>query len=224
MENNRTQVLGISWMTFFWAQASLMVFSVLPVFLSEELKVSYTQIGAIEGLAIGASFATKVISGFLTDYYKRRKPFILLGSFFSLLSKPFFALAPGISFVFMARFFDRASKGVRSAPSDAFIADISHEGNMAARNFNLRQTYCTAGAVLGAFCAMLLLYFNEGWFRIVFWAAAIPNILALVIFFTTLYGKKEVLSRKTIEQRFQFSQLSQLLHSTGSFFQSLCFL
>ena len=91
-------------MTFFWAQASLMVFSVLPVFLSEELKVSYTQIGAIEGLAIGASFATKVISGFLTDYYKRRKPFILLGSFFSLLSKPFFALAPGISFVFMARF------------------------------------------------------------------------------------------------------------------------
>lgn len=210
MEKNKKQVLGISWMTFFWAQASLMVFSILPVFLAEELKVSYTKIGAIEGLAIGASFATKVISGFLTDYFKRRKPFILLGSFFSLLSKPLFALAPGISYIFMARFFDRASKGVRSAPTDAFIADISHEGSMAARNFNLRQTYCTAGAVLGAFCAMVLLYIDESWFRVVFWVAAIPNVLALIIYFTHLYPKKEVLSKKTIEQSFKFSQISQL--------------
>ena len=168
-----------------------MVFAILPVFLSEELNVSYKQIGAIEGLAIGASFATKVISGFLTDYFKRRKPFIIIGSFLSFLSKPFFALAPGLSFVFMARFFDRASKGIRSAPTDAFIADISHEGQMAARNFNIRQTYCTAGAVVGAFCSMAILYYDESYFRVVFWCAAIPNILALLIFFTTLSGKKE---------------------------------
>lgn len=149
---NEKEIKAISWISFFWSSASLMVFAVLPVFLSEELGISHTQIGMIEGLAISSSFITKVFSGILSDYFRKRKPFILLGSFLSMLSKPMFALASSLSFILLARFMDRMSKGVRSAPTDAFIADISLQHEYS-KSFSLRQSLYTLGAVLGH-CAL----------------------------------------------------------------------
>ncbi len=188
---NGKEIKAISWISFFWSSASLMVFAVLPVFLSEELGISHTQIGMIEGLAISSSFITKVFSGILSDYFRKRKPFILLGSFLSMLSKPMFALASSLSFILLARFMDRMSKGVRSAPTDAFIADISLQHEYS-KSFSLRQSLYTLGAVFGAMCSMIVLYFNKNDLRLIFWLSIIPNILAILIFFIFLGKSKEV--------------------------------
>ena len=79
-----------------------MVFAVLPSYLIDELGVTHTSLGLIEGLAISLSFVTKVLAGVASDYFRVRKPFILLGSLLSTSSKPFFALSQSFSFVFGA--------------------------------------------------------------------------------------------------------------------------
>lgn len=222
-KENKKDILAISWMSFFWAQASLMVFAVLPVFLSEELGISHTHIGLIEGLAIGASFGTKVLSGILSDLYHRRKPFILLGSFFSILSKPMFALSSGLSFVLLARFVDRLSKGVRSAPTDAFIADISVKNNYA-ETFSLRQGLYTLGAVFGALCSMIILYFDKTQFRLIFWLSIIPNLLAIFIFFRYLKLSKEPIFKKTKSYSLNLKDLKKLPPFFWKFLGVLSFL
>lgn len=190
-ETVSTEIMAISWMSFFWSVASLMVFSVLPVFLSEELGISHTHIGLIEGLAIGASFGTKVLSGVLSDLFQKRKPFILLGSILSTLSKPLFALSSTLFFVLVARFVDRISKGVRSAPTDAYLADISTKKNFM-KTFSLRQSLYTFGAVFGAFLSMVILYFDRSQFRMIFWLSMIPNVIAIGIFLRSLRKTPEI--------------------------------
>ena len=216
-------VFAISWMSFFWAQASLMVFSVLPVFLSEELGISHTNIGIIEGLAISASFGTKVLAGVLSDYFRKRKPFILLGSFLSILSKPLFAISSGLSFVLLARFVDRLSKGVRSAPTDAYLADITPPENYS-KTFSHRQSLYTLGAVFGAFCSMVILYFDKTQFRLIFWASIIPNLIAIFIFFRYLSFSKEIFSAQTKQYKLNLEELKSLPPFFWKFLLVLSFL
>ena len=216
-------IWGISWMSFFWSSASLMVFAILPVFLSEELGISHTKIGIIEGLAISASFGTKVLSGFLSDLFQRRKPFILLGSFLSILSKPLFALSTGLYFVLLARFVDRLSKGVRSAPSDAFIADISTHKNYA-RSFSLRQCLYTLGAVFGALCSMVLLYFDSTQFRMIFWLSMIPNFLAIFVFFRYFNLGKENFTKQKTSYKINFEDFKHVPPFFWKFLLVLSFL
>lgn len=223
IREQQKEIKAISWISFFWAQASLMVFAILPVFLSEELGISHTQIGIIEGLAIGASFATKVLAGILSDFFRRRKPFILLGSILSILSKPLFALSSTLSFVFLARFVDRISKGIRSAPTDAFLADISPQKNYAS-TFAQRQSLYTFGAVFGALCAMIILAFDSTLFRLVFWCAAIPNLLAIAIFVYYLNISSESILKKNINYNFDFLQLKSLPPFFWKFLGVLSFL
>ena len=58
---------AISWVSFFGGMASLMVFSLLSVFMREELHLTYKELGAIEGIAVFMAFMAKVFSGILSD-------------------------------------------------------------------------------------------------------------------------------------------------------------
>ena len=165
-----------------------MVFSVLPTFMSDKLGVSYTGIGWIEGVAVAASFVTKVLSGVGSDIIKKRVPFILWGSVFTVLSKPMFAFSAGVGGIFLARFIDRLSKGVRSAPTDAFIADVSTQSYYG-RAYGLRQCLYTGGAVLGALLSMLLIFLTDGDYRLIFLLSIFPGSVAVVLAFR-LFEKK----------------------------------
>jgi len=158
-ETIKSGLWGISWMSFFWSASSLMVLALLPTFLTEELGASHTKLGVIEGVAIFIAFLSKFLSGVLSDIFRTRKPLIAVGSFFTIIVKVIFALATSISWIFVARSIDRLSKGIRSSPTDALIADLSPKSERG-KNYGLRQSMYTMGAVTGSFTAAMLMYFG----------------------------------------------------------------
>ena len=105
--------------------SSEMVHSLLPMFMVTTLGTSVLVVGLIEGLAESTALIVKVFSGALSDYLGKRKGLAVLGYAMGALSKPLFAMAPGIGMVVTARLIDRIGKGIRGAPRDALVADIA---------------------------------------------------------------------------------------------------
>ncbi len=163
--------------------SSEMIHSLLPVFLVTTLGTSVFVVGLMEGAAEATALIVKVFSGVLSDYWGKRKPLAILGYGMGAFSKPLFALASGASLILAARLLDRVGKGIRGAPRDALVADITPP-ELRGAAFGLRQSLDTVGAFLGPLLAMglMLLWAND--FRAVFWVATVPAFLcvALLIF------------------------------------------
>jgi MFS family permease len=160
--------------------SSEMIHSLLPLFLVGTLGVSMLQVGLIEGLAESTAQIAKVFSGALSDYLGKRKGLAVLGYALGALTKPVFALAESVGVVVGARFADRVGKGIRGAPRDALLADITPAGIRGAA-FGLRQSLDTVGAFAGPLLAtgLMLAWAND--FRAVFWVAVIPGALAVLL-------------------------------------------
>ncbi|WP_116132026.1 MFS transporter [Tropicimonas sp. IMCC34043] len=160
--------------------SSEMIHALLPVYLTVGLGVTVLAVGVIEGIAEATASITKVFSGALSDRIGRRKELAALGYGLAALTKPVFPLAPGIGWLVAARFVDRVGKGIRGAPRDALIADITPAGLRGAA-FGLRQSLDTFGAFLGPLAAIALMWLFADDFRSVFWVAVIPAFLALAL-------------------------------------------
>ena len=160
--------------------SSEMVHALLPLYLVGSLGVSVLVVGLIEGVAESTALITKVFSGTLSDYLGRRKGLAVLGYAMGAFTKPVFAMASGVGAVVAARFIDRVGKGIRGAPRDALIADLTPPNQRGAA-FGLRQSLDTVGAFLGPLLAtaLMLLWAND--FRAVFWVAVIPGLMAVVL-------------------------------------------
>ena len=76
---------------------------------------------------------------------------------------------------------DRVGKGLRAAPDDALIADIT-PAHLRGEAFGLRQSLDTTGAFVGPVLAtaFMLLWAND--VRAVFWVAVIPAFLCVALF------------------------------------------
>ena len=163
--------------------SSELIHSLLPVFMLTTLGISVFAIGLIEGAAESTALIVKVFSGMLSDYWGKRKPLAVLGYGLGALSKPLFALAGSAGWILSARLIDRVGKGIRGAPRDALVADITPP-ELRGAAFGLRQSLDTVGAFLGPLRAIgfMLLWAND--FRSVFWIACVPAFLcvALLIF------------------------------------------
>ncbi len=160
--------------------SSEMIHSLLPLFLFTSLGASTTAIGIIEGVAEATALIVKIFSGAFSDFIGKRKGLALFGYGLGALSKPMFALAAGSNMIFAARFIDRIGKGLRGAPRDALIADITPEEIRGAA-FGLRQSLDTVGAFIGPLLAVTLMMLWGGDFRAVFWVAVIPGALAVLL-------------------------------------------
>lgn len=167
--------------------SSEMIHSLLPLFMVTVLGASALTVGVIEGIAESTALLVKVFSGALSDYLGKRKGLALFGYAMGALTKPMFALASGVGMVLTARFLDRIGKGVRGAPRDALIAEITPAGIRGAA-FGLRQSLDTVGAFLGPLLGtgLMLLWLND--FRAVFWVAVFPGLLAVMLL---LFGVQE---------------------------------
>ncbi|MDE2431054.1 MAG: MFS transporter [Burkholderiales bacterium] len=162
--------------------SSEMVHSLLPLFMVGTLGASALSVGVIEGLAESTALIVKVFSGVLSDYLRNRKGLAVAGYFLSALSKPLFAIASSIGLVLSARLIDRVGKGIRGAPRDALIADIT-EPHMRGAAFGLRQSLDTVGAFFGPLLAVALMLLWGNNFRAIFWVAVIPGMLAVALLF-----------------------------------------
>jgi len=173
-------VWGLALTSLFMDISSEMVHSLLPLFLSTVLGASMTTIGVIEGLAEATVAVTKVFSGAISDFLHRRKAVTVAGYALSALTKPLFALAASVSWVLAARLLDRFGKGIREAPRDALIADVTPD-DLRGAAYGLRQALDSVGAFVGPLLAFALMAWFAGDLRLVFWLAVIPAILAVVI-------------------------------------------
>lgn len=160
--------------------SSEMIHSLLPLFMATTLGASVIIIGIIEGVAEATALILKVFSGVISDYVGKRKGLALLGYGLGALSKPLFAIAPTSGVMFSARMIDRVGKGIRGAPRDALVADVTPPEIRGAA-YGLRQSLDTIGAFLGPLLAVALMFLWDNDFQSIFWVAAIPAVLSIAL-------------------------------------------
>lgn len=170
----------LSWVSFFNDTSTEMSYWLLPQFLVGVLRAGPMVFGLIEGAAETVSSFARLLSGWLSDRLRKRKPLVGAGYTVANAVKPWLAVATSWGQVFWIRFADRAAKGFRGAPRDALLADSVSPAHRGAA-FGLRQAMDTAGAVLGPLAALALLPLFSGNVRKVFWMAAIPGVVAILL-------------------------------------------
>jgi MFS family permease len=164
--------------------SSELIHSLLPVFMATVLGASMTTIGLVEGVAEATAAITKMFSGVISDCLGRRKLLAGLGYGLAALTKPIFPLASTIGWVFAARFIDRMGKGIRGAPRDALVADIT-PCELRGAAYGLRQSLDTVGALIGPLAAMAFMVWLANNIRAVLWVAVVPAFISvgLLLFF-----------------------------------------
>jgi MFS family permease len=160
--------------------SSELVHSLLPVFLVSALGASMTSVGLIEGVAEATALITRIFSGALSDYLGRRKALTVLGYGLAAVTKPLFPLAGSVGLVLTARLIDRIGKGIRGAPRDALVADLSPP-HLRGASFGLRQSLDTVGAFAGPVVAIVAMGLMANDIRAVLWIAVIPALVAVAI-------------------------------------------
>lgn len=171
-------VWALGWVSLCMDTSSELIHSLLPIFITTTLAGSATVLGLIEGVAESLAPIVKLLSGRLSDRIGRRFPLILFGYGLAAAVKPMFPLAQSLGAVAAARWLDRVGKGVRGAPRDALIADVTPPARFGAA-FGLRQSMDTVGAVLGPLLAMALLWAHPDAIRTALWAAVLPAALSV---------------------------------------------
>lgn len=172
-------VLALGMVSLFMDTSSELIHSLLPIFVVSGLGASAALYGLMEGVAEASVLITKMISGVVSDRFRRRKPLAVLGYGLSAASKPLFPLASTFAAIFAARLVDRVGKGIRGAPRDALIADITPEALRGAA-YGLRQSLDSVGAVLGPLLALLMLVALSADIASAFWVAVVPGALSVL--------------------------------------------
>lgn len=160
--------------------SSEMIHALLPVYMVTVLGTSALTVGIIEGIAEATASVTKVFSGALSDWLGKRKWLAALGYGLAAFTKPIFPLAATVEWLVAARFIDRVGKGIRGAPRDALVADISPP-HLRGASFGLRQSLDTIGAFLGPLIAIALMWLTADHFQAVFWIAVLPAFLSFAL-------------------------------------------
>ena len=182
-------------MSFFTDVSTEMIYPLLPVFLASVLGANASFIGAIEGVAETTASLLKLVSGWWSDKVGSRKILVVIGYGIATIVRPFTAATHTARQVLAIRLTDRIGKGIRTSPRDALLAD-SAPPQARGRAFGFHAAADNAGAVLGPLLAFLILKLqgvgsfdstrrllphDEQALRNVFWLAAVPGLIAMII-------------------------------------------
>ncbi|MCL1973756.1 MAG: MFS transporter [Bacteroidetes bacterium] len=196
----------LSLVSLFTDMASEMLYPIMPIYL-KTIGFSVVLIGILEGIAEAVAGLSKGYFGKLSDNRGKRAPFVQLGYTFSALSKPLMALFVYPLWIFFARTLDRLGKGIRTGARDALLSDESTPQTKG-RVFGLHRGMDTLGAVIGPLLALLFLHFYPGHYKVLFFVAFIPGLMAI---FTTLFIKDKPAKEQEVIAKIK----------TGSFFSFL---
>ncbi|MBR0960076.1 MFS transporter [Bradyrhizobium japonicum] len=208
---NRPNIPATVWMLGFVSLlmdvSSEMIQTLLPLYLAGGLGASALAIGFIEGLSVAIATATKFVSGALADWTRHSKPLAVLGYGLGALSRLIFPLAATVDQIVLAKAMDRVGKGIRGTPRDAIVAAVTPP-EIRGASFGLRKSLDTVGGFLGPLVAVLVMIVTAGDIVAVFWLAAIPAALAMVVL---ILGVREPAgNRATKRSDFQLSQAFRL--------------
>jgi MFS family permease len=208
VEKSRKRILGFDANVFFMGLTSFftdisseLIFTLVPLFLSDVLGATSTIVGLVGGLSDSADSIFRIFSGWFSDKIGKRKALATMGYSISTVAKPFMLLANTWGAVIGVRVGDRIGKGVRSSSRDALIADSVDEKERG-RSFGLHRAMDTAGAVVGLIIAAIIVYMIPGdkfhmtreayhWMVVV---AIIPAVLAVLVILTLVRERKKVAS------------------------------
>ncbi len=178
-------IVTISLASFFMDVAGEAAFSVLPFFLTIQLGASAFSLGVIEGIADGTASFLKFFSGRISDKIGKRKPLVFVGYFMASVTKPLIAFVGSWGGVLALRFLDRAGKGIRGAPRDAWLTSIVEDKKDLPRAFGFHRAMDHAGAVTGPVLATTYLYFFNEDYRGLFLWTLLPGLFAAYFIFNT---------------------------------------
>lgn len=208
VEKQPKKILGFNSNVFFLGVTSLLtdisselIFTLVPLFLSDVLGVTSTVVGLVGGLSDSADSLFRIFSGWFSDKIGKRKLLATSGYTISTIAKPFMLLANTWGAVIGVRVGDRIGKGVRSSSRDALIAD-SVEAKDRGRSFGLHRAMDTSGAVIGLIIAAVIVYMIPGdkfhltraAYHWMVWVAIIPAVLAIVVILTLVKERKKAAS------------------------------
>jgi len=183
-------VAVLGWVSFFNDVASEMIYPIVPIFLTSILGAPASIVGLIEGIAESTASILKVISGWYSDKFQKRKSFTIAGYSLSSISKIILGFSFGWPLVLLGRFTDRFGKGVRTSARDALIAESSTSSNRG-RSFGFHRALDTAGAVVGPLLAIWLLHSYSSNFRSIFLISFIPALIGVVLLLIFVREKKK---------------------------------
>jgi MFS family permease len=175
-----TTVWTLGFVSLLMDTSSELIHSLLPVFLVTVVGASTVAVGLIEGIAEATAAVAKVFSGALSDRIGKRKLLVGIGYGLAAITKPVFPLAGTAWEVLAARFVDRIGKGIRDAPRDALIADVTPP-TIRGASYGIRQALDTVGGFAGPLLAVALMALYADDFRAVFWWALVPAALAVLL-------------------------------------------
>jgi MFS family permease len=188
--------MALAAVSFLTDVSSEMIYPLLPVFLTSVLGANASFIGAIEGAAETTAALLKLASGWWSDRVQKRKPLVLAGYAIASTMRPLVALATSASQVLVIRVADRVGKGIRNAPRDALIAE-SVDPSIRGRAFGFHRAADHAGGVLGPLVAFAVLSWHIAELRTVFWLAAIPGALSVLV---VVFGVRDIPRSETAER------------------------
>src|SRR5262245_28798758 len=152
---------------------------------------------------------SKIFSGALSDYLGKRKLLAALGYGLAAFTKPIFPLASSIAWLTAARFIDRIGKGIRGAPRDALIADLT-PAELRGNAFGLRQSLDTVGAVLGPLAAIIFMAALANNFTAVFWIAVVPAFVSLTIIVFVVHEPQQAPGSRAVHAPLSRAELGRL--------------
>ena len=205
-EKTPKKILGLHPNVFYMGLTSLLtdisselIFTLVPLFLSDVLGATSTLIGLVGGISDSTDSLFRIVSGWFSDKIGKRKLLAVTGYGISTIAKPFMLLANTWGAVVGVRFGDRVGKGIRTSSRDALIAD-SVDAKDRGRSFGLHRAMDTSGAVIGLIIAAVIVYMIPGdkfhltkdayhWMILI---AIIPAVLAVVVLLTLVQERKKV--------------------------------
>ncbi len=159
--------------------SSEMIYPLLPSFLVGSLKAGPAFVGLVEGIAESVASLTRIVAGRVSDRQPRRKPLIVAGYGLSSLMRPLVAWAAAPWHVLAIRTADRVGKGMRGAPRDALLAEVTPPADFG-RAYGFHRSMDHLGAVAGPLIASGLLLWRHD-LRLVFALAAVPALASLAV-------------------------------------------
>jgi len=153
----------------------------MPIYL-KSIQFSVVLIGILEGFAEATAGISKGYFGNLSDNLGKRLPFVRWGYLLSVVSKPMMAVFTFPLWIFSARAMDRLGKGIRTSARDAMLSDEASPGTKG-RVFGFHRSMDTLGAMIGPVLALVFLYFYPGQYKLLFYIAFLPGLVAIGLTF-----------------------------------------
>jgi MFS family permease len=150
--------------------------------MKNELHLSESTISSIDGIVECLAYIIRIFSGMISDYFMDRKVILIFGCIITFFMKPFFAFANSSIDILFAQSVERIGNGLQASPRDALITDLSDKQTRG-RSFGFSKSFKTTGSLLGTVIAIVIMYFSNNNFRLVFMCSTIMVAIAMLCLF-----------------------------------------